>query len=153
MLDGIAGTYEARAYLSPWNGDRSLPALATTTFTDGNVKTDGAPSGVEFVMVESVYTASTNCTGTIKNTFPKTDSDGDDTIGVGNNESLRLDAAANANAPNATRVFKEWTTTSGAASFSVIAGTGGKSICIVGFQAGTQNFFANYDRPPVIASD
>src|SRR3972149_12028554 len=34
-----------------------------------------------------------------------------------------------------------------------MAGTGGKSICIVGFRAGTQNFFANYDRPPVIAGD
>src|SRR3990172_2690585 len=36
ILDGIFGTYEVRAYVSPWNGDLSLPPVATVTFTDND---------------------------------------------------------------------------------------------------------------------
>src|SRR2546430_1075305 len=32
QLDGVLGTYEVRAYLSPWNGDLTLPPLASVTF-------------------------------------------------------------------------------------------------------------------------
>ncbi len=34
QLDGIAGSYEARAYPSPWNGDWTAAPVASVTFTD-----------------------------------------------------------------------------------------------------------------------
>jgi len=37
QLDGIQGTYEVRAYPSPWNGDLGETSLATVFFTDANI--------------------------------------------------------------------------------------------------------------------
>jgi hypothetical protein len=148
VLDGIAGDYEVRAYASPWTGDRSLAALATTTFTDGNVKFDVAPTGTTAQFVETLYSTSTNCTGTVKNNFPKTlDNSNGDSVGVGSSESLRLDAAATSDQGG---TFIAWSTTDSPASpFTVISGTGGKSICIPGFQGnGTRNYRATYAAAP-----
>src|SRR5205085_303903 len=65
-----------------------------------------------------------------------------DNVGVGSNESIRLDAAAVATDG---KIFQAWSSTdSPASSFTVIAATGGKSICISGFSNGTENFRATY---------
>jgi hypothetical protein len=134
-----------------------LSGTATTSFTDGNVKIDAAPSGIVFQLTETLYSASSDCTGAVKSGFPKTvnaDSTNGDTVGVGNNESVRLDAAANANSPNSSSVFISWTSGD---PFTVIAGTGDRSICVAGFQSGTQKYVATYSDPgnvaPVIDRD
>src|SRR5207244_10910192 len=133
-----------------------LSGTATTSFTDGNVKFDVAPTGKTATFVETVYSAATNCTGAVKSTFPKTltGSNGD-TVGVGSNESIRIDAAATSDQGTA---FQAWSSTdSPALPFTVISGTGGKSVCIAGFQSGTQSYRATYaataNSAPTVAAD
>jgi hypothetical protein len=73
----------------------AVSGTAKTAFTDGNVKFDLAPLGDKTTFVETVYTAAGNCTGAVKSPFPKTlNASNGDNVGVGNNESIRLDAAA-----------------------------------------------------------
>jgi PKD domain len=134
-----------------------LSGTATTSFTDGNAKAKAAPSGIVFQLTETLYSAATDCTGSVKSGFPKTvnaDSNNGDTVGVGNNESVRLDAAANANSPNSSSTFVSW---SSGSPFTVIGGTDGRSICVAGFQSGSRDYVATYTAPgnaaPVIGSD
>ena len=54
VLDGIAGSYEIRAYASPWSGDRSLPAITSVTFTDATV------NGAVFSILDSTCTTPTS---------------------------------------------------------------------------------------------
>gem|GEM_PF-5663406 len=44
QLNGIAGSYEARAYKAPWGGDWAETPLASVTFTDAPVATTKNPS-------------------------------------------------------------------------------------------------------------
>jgi hypothetical protein len=93
-LDGIPGMYEARAYPSPWDGNLSQSPIATVTFTDGNVKAFAAPSGVTFTLTGTKYDT-TDCTGTgDTGTYYGVDSISGKTFGVGNTESVKLEAAA-----------------------------------------------------------
>jgi len=97
-LDGIPGKYRARVYPWPWSGDLSENPLATVTFTDGNVKVFAAPDGVTFTLTETRFSA-TNCTGTASTDPPfgtKTgvDSQSGETMGVGDVQSVMLEAAA-----------------------------------------------------------
>ncbi len=136
----------------------SATGTATTSFTDGNVKVDVAPTGATAQFVETLYSASASCAGAAKSGFPKTlNGSNGDNVGVGNNESIRLDAAATSDQGGA---FIAWSSTDSPASpFTVFAGTGGKSICIPGFQSGTKNYRATYqaappaNAAPVIARD
>jgi hypothetical protein len=120
-----------------------VSGTATWSFTDGNVKFDVVPTGKTAQFVETLYSASGNCTGAVKSGFPKTlSASSGDNVGVGNNESIRIDAAAVADQGGA---FQAWSSTDSPASpFTVITGTGGKSICISGFQSGTRNYRAMY---------
>ena len=130
----------------------------TTTFTDGNVKFDVAPAGNTATFVENMY-STTNCSGAARTTggFPKTLTaiNGDTVGGVASSESVRIDAAALSDQGN---TFSAWSSTdSPASSFTVIFGTGGKSICITGFSgSGTQNYRATYaavaNTAPVLAA-
>ena len=124
----------------------STSGTATTSFTDGNVKFDIAPTGATAQFVETLYAASGTCGGAVKSGFPKTlNGSNGDNVGVGNNESIRLDAAATSDQGGA---FSAWSSTdSPASAFTVIAGTGGRSICIPGFQSGTRNYRATYAPP------
>jgi hypothetical protein len=128
---------------------------ARTAFTDGNVKFDVAPTGTTAQFVETIYAAATNCTGATKSGFPKTlNGSNGDNVGVGGNESIRIDAAATSDQGG---TFSAWSTTDGS-PFTVIAATGGKSICIAGFQSGTRNYRATYNAPnqnsaPAIAAN
>ncbi len=131
---------------------------ARTTFTDGNAKVSASPGTISTQVVETLYT-STGCTGTIANNYPKTvtvSAGVQDTIGVGVGDSIRLDAAANANAPNAAFAFVSWGSDT-LNSFTVIGGTGGKSICVTGFQSGNRMFTATYaapsNTPPTVGAD
>src|SRR5438874_1123123 len=69
---------------------------AQTRFTDGTVKINSAPSGVTFTLVRTVYTAAVNCTGAVQSGYPKTSTVNNSGIndGVGNNQSIKLQAAA-----------------------------------------------------------
>src|SRR5215204_1365502 len=116
----------------------SSAGTATTSFTDGNVKFDVAPTGATAQFVETVYSAASNCTGAVENNFPKTlNGSNGDSVGVQNGQSIRLDAAATSDQGGA---FIAWSSTNSPASpFTVIAGTGGKSVCIPGFQSGNRD--------------
>ena len=90
---------------------------ATTTFTDGNVKFDVAPNGATAQFVETLYSASASCAGAVKNGFPKTlNGSNGDTVGVGNNESIRLDAAATSDQG---QDFRAWSSTDSQAPHSL----------------------------------
>src|SRR4051812_18292103 len=116
---------------------------ARTTFTDGNVKFDVSPTTATAQFVETLFATSSACTGTAKGGFPKTVvAVSGDNLGVGSSESLRLDASATSTQGGA---FVGWTSSDSPASpFTAIPGTGGKSICIPGFQSGTNRYVATY---------
>ena len=134
----------------------SLSGTAETWFTDGNVKFDVAPLGNTATFVENMY-STTDCSGAARTTggFPKTlTTSNGDTVGVGSSESVRIDAAALSDQGNS---FSAWSTTDGS-PFTLIAGTGGKSVCIPGFGAGTRTYRATYtvtpvDAPPTAVND
>src|SRR5919198_6208315 len=135
----------------------AISGTAKTSFTDGNVKFDVAPNGTTATFVETVYQGATNCSGTIKSGFPKTlNNSNGDTVQVANGDSVRLDAAATSDQGGA---FQGWSSTdSPPSAFTVITGTGQKSICTAGFQTGTHNFRATYATPvtnsaPTVAAD
>ena len=144
LPDSFAASYTVTA--------TSATGTATTSFTDGNVKFDVAPTGATAQFVETLYAASASCGGAVKSGFPKTlNGSNGDNVGVGNNESIRIDAAATSDQG---LTFSAWSSTDSPASpFTVIAGTGGKSICIPGFQSGTNNYRATYqaNAAPAIA--
>src|SRR5215211_7831991 len=133
----------------------TVSGTATTTFTDGNVKFDIVPATARAQFVESLYDAATDCTGTFRSGFPKTlNNSAGDNVGVGNNESLRLDAsAATTNSPALS--FQAWSSIDSPSSpFTVVSATNGLSICIPGFQSGTRNYRATYgNAAPNIASN
>jgi putative hemolysin len=127
-----------------------VSGTAVTSFTDGNVKVSIDPADVTATITATLYNAP-GCTGTT------TAKPAPGTVGVGNTESLRLDAAATGTAPSAptTRSFLNWTVESGV-SFTVIAGTSGRSICVSGNFNGSKDAIAHYEAAstntaPVIA--
>ena len=144
QLDGIVGTYEVRAYLSPWSGDLSESPVATTTFTDGNVKVFAAPSGVTFTLTATKY-STTDCSGSGDTsspfgTFTGVGSSPGKTFGVGSTESVKLQAAATSDQGG---LFINWT------SSDPFTDLGGGAICVPGFQAGgSHDYFANYGGTP-----
>jgi len=140
QLDGIPGTYEARVYASPWDGNRSATPLARTTFHDGNVKVLAAPSGVTFTLTATTY-STTNCSGSgSTNTYTGVDSSNGKTFGVGSTESVKLQAAATSDQGGS---FINWTSSYG------FTDLGGGAICVPGFQAGGSRFYyANYGGTP-----
>jgi len=131
---------------------------ATWSFTDTNVKFDIAPVAGRATFVENLYIASNDCTGAVKTTggFPNktlTSSNGDN-VGVGSNESLRIDASATTtNSP--TLSFQAWSSTDATPSpFTVISGTNNLSICVSGNQGINPNYRATYgNAAPVTARD
>src|ERR671932_1295906 len=136
----------------------AISGTAKTTFTDGNIKFDLAPTGTTAQFVETVYTSSTSCASgaTVKTGYPKTlNGSAGDTVAVSGTESVRIDAATSSDQGGA---FSAWSTTDSPASpFTVITGTGGKSVCIQGVQSGTRNYRATYNAAansaPVIANN
>ena len=144
QLDGIVGIYEVRAYSSPWDGNLSEIPLATVTFTDGNVKVHAAPDGVTFTLTATHY-SSTDCTGTGDTsppfgTFTEVDSNPGKTFGVGDVESVKLQAAATSDQGGS---FINWT------SSDPFTDLGGGAICVAGFKSGgSQDYYANYGGTP-----
>ena len=101
----------------------ALSGSATTTFTDGNVKYDVAPSGDKADFIETLYLASADCTGTVKSTNAANNKSSG-TVGVGSNESLKLEASASTTS-SSSRTFVAWSNTdTPAAPFAVIGGSG-----------------------------
>jgi hypothetical protein len=97
-------------------------SVATYDFTDGNVKIHSA-GGNDFNFTYTVLTGSTNCVGgTTKSTGTATATVAGTTVpgGVGGSESLRIDAPAHPNAPNAGRLFSNWSSPD---PFDVVGGT------------------------------
>lgn len=143
-LDGIPGTYEVRAYPSPWDGNLSQTPIAVTFFTDGNVKVFAAPAGVTFTLVGTKYDA-TNCSGTGESgTYYGVDSTSGKTFGVGSTESVKLEAAATSDQGGS---FINWT------SSYPFTDLGGGVICVQGFTGGgSRQYYANYGGTPTPTS-
>lgn len=142
-------------------GDAS--GTATTSFADGNVKVSAAPTAgpnaATFTVTETVYDQANNCTGNVnanKSGTAAASFAAQATVGgVNEGQSVRLDASEQASAP-ANYVFNSWASIDGH-PFTVIGGTGGRSICVAGFQGGgSKEFRATYEAAtsaPSIASD
>jgi hypothetical protein len=110
-------------------------SVAYTSFTDGNVKIEvrGGAAAIQ----QTLYDGD-GCSGTIKSG----PSNAGPTVGVGASESLRLDAPA---AASGGQPFVDWSQpASGSLTFTAIADTGGRSICIAGFQRGSEDIIATY---------
>jgi hypothetical protein len=133
-------------------GDAS--GTARTSFTDGNVKINLTPNGVTADIRERIYDKSANCTDPVKkDTTVTITSPATDTVGIGNNESVRLDAPSPATTG---QTFINWTKPAGSTLvFTVIGGTDGKSVCVQGFQNGTADIIANYaaNTAPTVAAN
>jgi len=144
QLDGLPGTYEVRAYPSPWGGDLSQTPVATATFTDGNVKVYAAPSGVTFTLTATGF-STTDCSGSGDTsppfgTFYGVDDQSGKTFGVGSTESVKLQAAATSDQGGS---FINWT------SSHPFTNLGGGVICVPGFTGGGgRDYFANYGGTP-----
>jgi hypothetical protein len=123
---------------------------ATTSFTDGNLKVGMTPSSTTFVLDWALYNGA-SCAGSVKSSGTETVSGGSEkTLGVGNNESIKLQASATSGAGGA---FSSWTFESGVTFTNVGPGT----VCVVGFQSGSKGATANYstaapNSPPAIAA-
>ncbi|MDI6857266.1 MAG: hypothetical protein QME71_03005 [Dehalococcoidia bacterium] len=143
-LDGMPGTYEVRAYPSPWDGDLSQTPTAVTFFADGNVKVFAAPAGVTFTLVGTKYDT-TDCSGSGETgTYYGVDSVSGKTFGVGSTESVRLEAAATSDQGGA---FISWT------SSYPFTDLGGGVICVQGFTGGgSRQYYANYGGTPTPTS-
>ena len=133
-------------------GDAS--GTAQTTFTDGNLKISVTPSGVTASIRERLYDTSTNCTGDVKkDTTVAITSTTPDTLGVGSNESARLDAPSPASTG---QTFVNWTKPAGSTLvFTVIGATGGQSVCVQG-PSGSDDITANYaaaNTAPTVAAN
>src|SRR3954471_4138080 len=129
-------------------------STATTSFTDGNVKvavtglTGTAAAGI----TQTLY-AGSGCTGTISSGPTTANIPPTATVGVGSAQSVRLDAAATASGGQG---FLAWVKPSGSnVVFTTIAGTNSRSICIAGFQSGSEDIEANYaaNSAPTVAAN
>ena len=136
-----------------------LSGIAQTMFTDGNLKVASA-SGVHFGHTTTLFSGSTNCTGSAGSPVDKTADANGSTVGVGNNESLLITANLNANAPNATATFDRWDLDpNGPSGDAVVLATGysatDRTICVVGFQSGSRDLVGLYvtNLAPAIASN
>ncbi|HUS82702.1 MAG TPA: hypothetical protein VM013_05545, partial [Dehalococcoidia bacterium] len=147
QLDGIPGLYEARVYASPWDGNLSTSPIASTTFTDGNVKVLAAPSGVTFTLIATGFLESTDCTGAATTsgkfgTFYGVDDHNGETFGIGNTESVKLQAAATSDQGGS---FINWTS----GDSDPFTDLGGGAICVPGFKGGgSRYYYANYGGTP-----
>lgn len=146
LPDWFVATYKILA-----TGDVS--GTATAGFTDGNVKVD-ATAGVNARLTSTSYTGS----GTCDNAGVVSTKDANAaTLGVGNSDSLRLDAPAAGTSATGSRDFLNWTLTDDSTprkpvQFTTIAGTGGRSICITGFANGSEFATANYADAVTVAN-
>jgi hypothetical protein len=129
LPDWFVATYKVVA-TGPASG------TATTGFTDGNVKIAIAPSGVTASITRTPY-STTDCTGTAGKS-----STGVGTKGVGKDSSLRLDASDSGTTSTGTASFADWAVTG--ATSTTIKSTGGRSVCVEGFNSGSANAVANY---------
>jgi len=146
QLDGLPGTYEVRAYPSDWDGNLSQTPVATVAFTDGNVKVYAAPSGVTFTLTATGFLGkdNSNCTGTetTSGKFGTFDHWPDvwHSFGIGNTESVKLQAAATSDQGGA---FINWT------SSDPFTPLGEGAICVTGFNGeGGREYYANYGGAP-----
>ncbi len=141
ILNGISGTYEARAYLSPWSGDISEPPIAAVTFTDGNVRIRSNAASITFTLTWTEHSGTT-CAGSATDSGTETAvgfAGGDRfTKGVGSTESIRLTAATTSDQGGA---FVNWTAANGTDPFTVISTY---VICVSGQFTGTREYVANY---------
>jgi PKD repeat protein len=121
----------------------AVSGIARTSFTDGNVKVK-SDSGRNFDFQQTKFGSSTNCTTGGGSTTTGTAVASGFTVGVGNNESVRIVANLNANAPSATAVFDHWVNPDG---LTITPNLTSRTICVVGFQSGSADLIGVYAAP------
>ena len=134
-------------------GDAS--GTAQTTFTDGNVKVNVTPSSVTAAIDgESTTTRRRTAPATSRRTPPVTiTSTRADTVGVGNNESVRLDAPSPATPARRSSI---WTKSAGSPLvFTVIAGTTARASASGASEERKRRHLANYaaNTAPTVAAN
>ncbi len=126
---------------------------AQTTFTDGALKVRSAawPASASprtFGVTVQEFIGSNNCsTGAGSTSSGTADTNGFNTGNIGSGDSWKITANLNADSPNTTFVFSNWTT--GAPPNNNVTFAAGFSAtdritCIVGFQSGTKDLIGNY---------
>jgi hypothetical protein len=119
-------------------------AVATTSFTDGNVKAKAGSAGTTFTLTKTVYGNGT-CDGSgTETTVTGVDTTGSTVGGLGSNESVKLQAAATSDQGGS---FTGWTSADG------FTDEGPRTICVRGFATGAHDFLAHYaadGTPPEI---
>jgi hypothetical protein len=116
--------------------------VATTTFTDGNVKAFPRPGYTTFSVTVTVY-GTTDCTDSPTSgpsTTTGVDTTSGKTTGAGNAESIKLTAAMTSDQGGA---FLHWASS---AAFTVLnPSTGGNEVCVPGFSGGgAHDYYAHY---------
>ena len=115
---------------------------ATTLFTDGTIKVKSA-SGHDFDFASTLYSSSTDCTGSAGTPAPATaNGNPGANVGVGNNQSILITANSFANSPNSSVGFTNWTL--GSLALATGYSATDRTICVVGFQSGNTDLIGNY---------
>jgi Bacterial Ig-like domain (group 3) len=117
--------------------------VATTTFTDGNVKVKSA-SGLNYGFTYRGFTGSTNCTTGGGTTQTGTGDSNGQNVASSSGESVLITANTNANAPNGSSVFINWSNPDGLNITSGNLNT--RAICVEGFANGSKDLIGNYGR-------
>ena len=146
LPDWFVATYKVTA-----TGAQS--GMATTTFTDGNVQVRANLSGTEtWTLTKTVYTASSDCSGTGTSTTSTITGNDQNTTGLGSStQSVKLQASANSSGGTQVKVFDGWTAVDNAPYTNLDE----RTICVQGFKSGRQDYRANYvvNQAPVANND
>ena len=124
---------------------------AQTSFTDGALKIKsttwpGSANPRTFGVTVQQFNGSTTCSGTPTSTSSGTaDNNGFNTGGIGSGDSWLITANPNADAPNPSFVFSQWTTpTNPAPVFATGYSASDRTTCIVGFPNNNRDLVGNY---------
>jgi uncharacterized repeat protein (TIGR01451 family) len=128
---------------------RATGQSLTVTFTDGNVRVNGTPIGASFDLgVESFGTpqaANQNCSGnppSVTVTVTAVSGNGQNVGGINDNQSIRLTAPLTSTSGGP---FLSWDASTTANPYTTIDA---RTICVRGFQNGSQDYRANYTAVP-----
>ena len=121
-----------------------ISGTASTTFTDGNIKVRSA-SGNDFNYTVQGFASSSTCGGTGGATDTHTADSNGQNESSNSGQSLLITANLNANAPNAAKVFVNWSNPNG---LTITPSLSSRTICVAGFANGTKDLIGNYAGTP-----
>ena len=120
-----------------------ISGTASTSFTDGNIKVKSA-SNNHFDYTVQGFASSPSCGGTGGATVTHTADTNGQNESSNNGQSLLITANLNANAPNGSKVFVNWSNPNG---LTITPNASSRTICVAGFASGTRDLIGNYATP------